>query len=154
TINANSAAATHGETVPAEILGSGDASIANQSFPLKKPPLTYVSAATPSGAADTLTVRVDDVAWEEVPSLYGLGPDEAAYTLRTGDDGTTTVIFGDGKAGARLPTGTENVVATYRSGVGAAGEVAADSLTLLQSRPLGLRSVTNPLAASGAQDPE
>ena len=32
--------------------------------------------------------------------------------------------------------------------------MSAGSLTLLQSRPPGIRSVTNPLAASGAQSPE
>ena len=51
-------------------------------------------------------------------------------------------------------TGTENVTATYRSGIGSQGLVGADTLTLLQTRPLGIRSVTNPVAASGAADPE
>src|SRR5262249_1665231 len=54
----------------------------------------------------------------------------------------------------RLPSGTHNVVATYRSGIGLAGQVDADTLTLLQTRPLGVRGVTNPLRASGAADPE
>ncbi|HVV86975.1 MAG TPA: putative baseplate assembly protein [Kofleriaceae bacterium] len=154
TLAANIARATHGETVPREILGSGQASVANQRFALKRPPLTFVSAPTPSGTDSTLVVRVDDVAWQEVPSLYGAAPDAPVYTLRTNDDGVTTVIFGDGAAGARLPTGLENVVATYRAGLGVAGEVGADKLTILQSRPLGVRSVTNPLAASGGEDRE
>lgn len=154
TIAANVARATHGETIGREILGSGAASLANQRFALKRPPLTHVSAATPSGTESTLVVRVDDVAWEEVSSLYGAAPDAAVYALRTGDDGVTTVIFGDGVAGARLPTGVENVVASYRAGIGVAGEVGADKLTILQSRPLGVKSVTNPLPASGGEDRE
>ena len=64
------------------------------------------------------------------------------------------MIFGDGKSGARLPTGQENVKATYRAGIGSDGEVGAGSLTLLKTRPFGVRGVTNPLAASGAADPE
>jgi hypothetical protein len=44
TICANVVHATHGETV-SELLGNGDASVLNQSFTLKKPPTTFLSAA-------------------------------------------------------------------------------------------------------------
>ncbi len=47
-LNANVAPATHGESVQ-EVLGSGDAALAHQRFILRKPPLTYVSAASASG---------------------------------------------------------------------------------------------------------
>lgn len=154
TIAGNVALATHGETVAAEPLGSGDGSIPHQRFVLAKPPLTHVSAATPSGTASTLEVRVDGVRWHEAPGFLGLQPGAERYVVRREDDGTTRVVFGDGVRGARLPSGAENVVARYRSGIGLAGEVPAGSLTLLQTRPFGVRGVTNPLAASGAADPE
>jgi predicted phage baseplate assembly protein len=154
TIYANVAHATHGETVRGEVLGSGSGAEANQRFALKKPPLTYVSAPTPNGAQSTLVVRVDDVQWQEAPSLFGLGPRDQKYTVRVEDDGRAAVIFGDGVMGARLPSGAQNVVATYRSGIGPQGNVAAGSLALLQTRPLGVRSVANPLPASGAAAPE
>jgi predicted phage baseplate assembly protein len=64
------------------------------------------------------------------------------------------VIFGDGRQGARLPTGMENVVGRYRTGTGLAGEVGAGTLSVLQSRPLGIRDVVNPVPATGAEDPE
>ncbi|HYP21214.1 MAG TPA: putative baseplate assembly protein, partial [Chloroflexia bacterium] len=152
-LTANLARATHGETTR-EALGNGDGSQPNQRFVLKKPPLTYVSAPTPSGGKSTLEVRVDGVLWQQVSSLYGLGPRSQNYIVRIGDDGKATVIFGDGQRGARLPTGQENVIATYRTGTGPDGEVSAGSLTLLQTRPLGIRGVTNPLPASGAEVPE
>ncbi|HEX5724720.1 MAG TPA: putative baseplate assembly protein, partial [Longimicrobiaceae bacterium] len=150
---ANVAHATHGETVR-EVLGSGDGSQPNQSFTLKRPPLTYVSAATASGTESTLEVRVNDLLWSEVPSFFEAGPQSEVYTVRHADDGTATVAFGDGIRGARLPTGQANVTATYRTGTGPDGEVDAGTLTLLQTRPLGLKEVTNPLAASGAAAPE
>lgn len=153
TIYANVVAATHGETTT-EALGSGDGSRPHQRFKLKKTPLTYVSAKTPSGAATTLTVRVNGVAWAERLSLYAAEPNDANYVVRLADDGAATVRFGDGKQGARLPTGQENVTATYRVGIGQAGEVGAGALSLLKTRPLGVRGVTNPVAASGAEDPE
>jgi uncharacterized phage protein gp47/JayE len=152
-INANTASATHGESTT-EILGSGDGAQANQRFTLKKPPLTYTASPTPSGSASTLQLRVNNLLWDEAPSLYNLGPKDQDYIVRTDDDSKATVIFGDSRKGARLPTGVNNVVATYRSGIGLAGQVNAGSLSILQSRPLGVRSVTNPLAAGGAADPE
>lgn len=154
TINANVVFADHGETVSGEVLGSGDGARTHQTFTLKAPPLTHVSAATPSGAESTLTVRVDGVAWEAQASLYGLDGSSRSYVVRIGDDQSARVIFGDGKSGARLVTGSENVTATYRTGIGSDGEVPADSLTLLKTRPFGIRAVTNPLPASGADDPE
>jgi hypothetical protein len=153
TIFGNVAAATHGETVH-EILGSGDGAQANQQFVLKKPPLTLISASIASGTESTLAVRVNDVLWQEEPSLYGLDHDSTGYILRTETSGRTTVIFGDGVKGARLPTGVENIAATYRSGIGLDGEVDAGKLTLLQTRPQGIRGVTNPLPASGSAGPE
>jgi predicted phage baseplate assembly protein len=154
TLNANAVSANHGETVAAEVLGSGNGAAANQRFELRKPPLTHVSAATASGARSTLSVRVDGVEWKGLPSLYGQDENSQSYTVRIDDDAVPTVLFGDGKSGARLPTGQENVIATYRSGIGSEGEVAAGSLTLLKTRPFGVRDVSNPLLASGAGDPE
>ena len=152
-IYANVADATHGETT-VEVLGSGDGSQANQVFTLKKPPLTYVSATNASGAESTLQLRVNGVLWDESSSLFGLGRRDKVYTVRIEDDGKTSLTFGDGASGSRLPSGQENIVATYRSGIGLAGEVGTGSLSLMQIRPFGVRSVTNPLAASGAADPE
>ena len=53
-----------------------------------------------------------------------------------------------------LPPEPLNIGATYRSGTGPEGEVDAGKLTLLQTRPQGVRSVSNPLAATGAAPPE
>jgi len=153
TINANVAAATHGEAT-SEILGNGMGSQTNQRFTLRRPPLTYVSAPTPSGTQSTLEVRVNDLLWTEAPSLYPLGPNDQQYIVRMGDDGKATVIFGDGKHGGRPPSGSNNIVAKYRSGIGLDGEVQVGTLTMLSSKPLGVKSVTNPLAARGADDPE
>ena len=152
-INANVALATHGETVT-ETLGGGDAGRAFQRFTLRQPPLTYVSAKTPTGSATTLSVRVNGLLWHEVPTFYGHGPDERIYITRMDDDGRTTVQFGDGRTGARLPTGLDNVSATYRKGTGLAGLVRSNQLSQLMTRPLGVRSVINPSAASGAADGE
>jgi predicted phage baseplate assembly protein len=153
TINANVAAATHGETVH-ETLGGGDGAEAHQRFTLVQQPVTYVSSDSPSGGASTLWVRVNDLLWQEVPNFFGRAPIERVYVTHTSEQGKTTVEFGDGANGARVSTGIENIRATYRKGMGAAGNVDANQLTLLLTRPAGVRGVTNPLPASGGADPE
>lgn len=152
-INANVALATHGEAV-VEALGSGDARLTFQTFPLRKPPLTHVSAANELGRLSTLKVRVDGVLWTEIPALGQAGPEDAVYELRRTDDGQSHLRFGDGQTGRRLPTGSLNVVAQYRSGIGSAGNVPDMAISQLRTRPLGIRSVVNPSPAIGAADPE
>lgn len=153
-LNANVALATHGETVAGEVLGSGDAGKPYQHFTLKQSPLTYTSADTPSGGTSTLQVFVNNIRWREVPTLFGHGPRERIYVTHTDDDKQTTVQFGDGELGARLPMGRENVQATYRKGIGLEGLLDAGQLSLLMTRPLGVKGVTNPQPTSGAQDPQ
>lgn len=151
-ILANVAPATHGET-RVQVLGSGDAATAYQQFRLAQAPLTYLSTSTGT-VRSTLEVRVDGRLWSEVPRLLGHGPGDEVFSTHQDDEGTVTVLFGDGRTGARLPSGSNNVTAAYRVGTGIAGRVAADQLTLPMTRPLGLRSVTNPLASGVAADPE
>jgi predicted phage baseplate assembly protein len=155
TINGNVAPATQGET-RTEVLGSGDASAAGQSFPLRQvsaaSPLTWLPSDNALGAADTLTVRVGGPAWQETDDLTQAGPDGRAYRTVTGTDGSARVTFGDGLHGSRLPSGPQNVTADYRIGGGAAGNVAAGRITQLASRPLGVNAVTNPLPATGGAD--
>ena len=152
-LNANVARATHGET-KSEVLGSGKASQVWQKFLLKQSPLTYVSAPTPTGLASTVQLRVNDVLWEEAPRFYGLPSKERKYVVRRNDENKSTVQFGDGKTGARLPSGVENITANYRAGIGLGGMVNAGQISLLLSRPLGLKEVINPLPASGGADAE
>jgi hypothetical protein len=152
-IYANVIDSTHGETRN-EVLGSGDASRALQRFQLKSKPLTFVSADTPEGASSTLEVRVDGVRWHEAPGIGALGPRDREYLTETADDGSVSVVFGDGRRGERLPTGIENVAAVYRSGIGEAANLDAGRITQLASKPLGVKDVTNPLPAAGGADPD
>jgi predicted phage baseplate assembly protein len=152
-INANVALSTNGETVQ-EILGSGDGSQTFQSFVLQQSPLTYISADTPSGTQSTLEIRVDDLLWEEVPFFFGHGPEEHIYITRQDDAGNTTVMSGDGITGSRLPSGQQNIKAKYRRGIGIGGLVRANQLSLMLTRPLGVKAANNPQAATGAADPE
>lgn len=152
-IYGNVVKATHGET-RSEVLGSGDAAQAMQAFTLKQPPLTYVSAPTTSGIKSTLKVRVNDIEWNKSDSLAQLKPQDRNFVTKTDDEAKTTIIFGNGEQGARLPTGIENVKAIYRNGIGKPGNVKAGQISLLMTKPLGVREVINPLRASGGADKE
>jgi hypothetical protein len=152
-VHGNVALASHGETV-SQILGAGNAAAPFQRFELKQSPLTYRAAANELGAASELTVRVDDIAWRQRETLYAAAPKDRVFTLRTDEQGRDFVQFGNGVRGARLPSGVNNVRATYRKGLGTTGNLAADSLTQPTQRPLGLKGVSNPLPALGGTDPE
>lgn len=146
--------ATHGETVPDEILGHGDAATPFQRFVLRRTPLTYVPSARSARGESTLRLLVNGVQWSEASSLYGQPPTATVYTARQADDGTTVVQFGDGSTGARLPSGQGNVIGTYRQGSGLAGRLQAEQLNILLDRPVGLKAALNPAATEGGADPE
>jgi hypothetical protein len=146
--------AVRGESVLNEVLGSGNATIANQQFKLEKSPLTYIAAPTAlndRGVQNTLHVYVNGMRWQEVPSFFGRKPDEEIYIVRQDDEESSYVIFGDGVRGKRLDSGNGNIMADYQYGAGEAAP-PADSITQLQSTVTGLSSLRNPLPAAGGKD--
>ena len=153
TVYGNVVKATHGETRK-EVLGNGDASQSVQAFALRQPPLTFLPAPTAAGAASTLVLRVNEVEWHETDTLAGLSPADRQFITKTDDESKTKVIFGNGREGARPPTGTQNITAVYRNGIGQPGNVKAEQISLLVTRPLGVKEVINPLPATGGADRE
>lgn len=142
---------TRGKTVAKEILGSGDATRAGQSFKLAKSPVTYLS--TGSGFASTVSITVDGLPWTEAASFYGQSANAQVFVTREDSNQNTWVEFGDGVNGARLTTGTNNVVASYRTGGGANSPQAGKLTVIAQTYP-GLQSVANPVAVTGGSDPD
>ncbi|MFJ5674402.1 putative baseplate assembly protein [Streptomyces sp. NPDC093097] len=150
-VQGNVVPASHGESRD-EAIGSGDAARAHQTFALWQSPLTWRPTDNPLGAVPQLEIRVDGLRWHPVDSLAGRGPKERVYVTGTTGDGRTTVTFGDGVHGARVPTGHDNVRARYRFGTGRSANVAADRITQAVTRPLGVTAVTNPQPATGGAD--
>jgi predicted phage baseplate assembly protein len=153
---ANIVDATQGETVRNEVLGSSDGS-AFQAYPLKQKPLTYLPSQDPEGLSavqSTLLVTVNNVRWNEQPTLLESPADAQDFTTTLDDNDQTTVIFGDGVNGARPPTGKNNIRARYRKGLGASGNVDTGAVQQLIDSAPGLQKVTNPLPALGGADRE
>ena len=164
-IHGNVVNATHGESRSeamaallgpgkGESIGSGDNARAMQQFKLLQTPLTYVASTSESGSDSTLEISIDGLAWKEVASLYAQKSNARVFSIRHDNEGKTVIQFGDGENGARLPTGRDNIAATYRVGIGTNGNLRAGQLSLLTTRPLGVKEAINPLPAAGAQDPE
>jgi predicted phage baseplate assembly protein len=153
TVYGNVVKATHGETRN-ETLGNSDGSQSLQSFALKQKPLTFVPAPNPTGVDSTLKVFVNNIQWHEAATFAELRPKDRKFVTKTDDEDKTTLIFGNGEQGARLPTGLANVTSVYRNGIGKPGNVKAEQISLLQTRPLGVKGVINPLPASGGADKE
>ena len=146
---------SRGEAVNGEFIGSGNAAIANQSFTLKKSPLTYLPApseSTPSGLTSSLKVYVGGLQWTEVPSFYGHSSVDEIYIVRENDKNESVITFGDGVLGRRLSTGSA-VRAYYRHGGGAATPPAG-SITQIAKPFKGLKSVRSPGAPYGGADAE
>jgi hypothetical protein len=147
---------TRGKTVSNEVLGSGNASIAGQDFTLQKSPVTYLQDSSSISGDDyssTVRVWVNGVQWTEERSFYGQAPSANVFVTSEDEKGMTHVSFGDGVNGSRLPTGTNNVIATYRYGSGAATPDPGSLTVVLQPQP-GLQSIVNPVPVGGGADPD
>jgi Baseplate J-like protein len=139
---------TRGQTVPAEQLGTGNPTQANQSFTLAKSPLTYLRKG--DAIVSQLAITVNGLAWTEVDNFFNQPANATVFVTSQDDNGITTVHFGDGVNGAR-PSGP--IIARYRIGSGSA-QPPAGSLTVIANPVPGLRALRNPVQAGGGADPD
>jgi len=120
--------ATQGKTESEVVLGNGDQRRAFQTFPLPKTPLTYLLDETRTPAeTPELTIYVEGILWTQVDTLFSAQPYDHVYIVREDHELNSFIQFGDDITGARLPSGKNNVVAVYRTGSGANGELKADT---------------------------
>jgi hypothetical protein len=157
-VRGNVVPATHGASEGREqrvILGAGDESLKRLRFKLPRAPLTFLRAPGRAAyeATSTLRITVDDEPWSERVTLVDSGPFDRHYRVELDDEGYATVVFGDGIRGQQPATGA-TVAATYRIGIGTAGNVGRDTLIELVARDDNVQSVTNPCPATGGLPPE
>jgi len=155
TVFGNLVDASQGKAERDAVLGNGDHRQMWQTFPLPKSPLTYfLSAGGIPPQTPELEVWVGGRLWTRVDAFYGHGPEEPIYIVREDAEGRSFVQFGDGETGARLPSGLKNVVAVYRSGVGAHGAIKPGATPTSSERPPGFDKVSLAGIVSGGADPE
>ena len=105
----------------------------------------------------SITVYVDEglgpQPWTYFQRIVDALATDQAYTLTTDANGVVTVAFGDNVAGV-IPSPGAVITADYMVGGGSIGNVAANTLTQLQSGPPAILTVINPTPASGGADVE
>lgn len=150
----NVVTAVQGESVFEELLGSGDASKPWNAFTLQKKPLAWrEDGAAPGGRRPDLSLRANNILWRWVPTLFDQRPDAEVFTIRNLPDGGAEIRFGDGRRGARVPTGIDNIRVDYRFGAGAATPPAG-SIAQFVRKAKDWTNVVGPLPALGGSDPE
>ncbi len=155
TVFGNLVDASQGKTEHDAVLGNGDNRQMWQTFPLPKSPLTYfLSAGAVPPQTPELEIWVNARLWTRVDAFFGHAPDEQIYIVREDAEGRSFVQFGDGETGARLPSGLKNVVAVYRSGVGAHGAIKPGATPTASERPPGFDKLSLAGIVSGGADPE
>lgn len=147
---ANVVKVSHGES-KSDILGASDGITAHQRFALKSPQVTRLVGA--SGSSLELSVRVGGVLWDLVEDFHSAPEDARVARTEFDAEEVTTVVFGGEGRGAVPPSGTRNVTAEYRVGLGRVGDTDAGRLTRIKKSSPLLKSVTNPLPLSGGTDP-
>jgi hypothetical protein len=153
--------ADHGITVADETAGPHAAVDARFRLRLRRAPLTTTDLPD-GGSQPAVVLRVAEEGgglerWTAVPDLLDSPPAERHFVAELDDDGRALLRFGDDEHGRSIAGATE-LRATYRVGSGRAGNVPADALAHL-ALPAALasdwiRSVRNPLPATGGRDPE
>lgn len=94
------------------------------------------------------------VEWLVTPQLAFATSSESAFTISYDGAGRTQVVFGDGLNGRIPPVGT-TITATFATCDGASGNVEPNTITSINSSSFpAIRSITNPVAASGGRDHE
>lgn len=168
----NTQLAYNERTIEEEVLGSSDGS-SDQTFGCEQVPVTDAEVwVDESGALSRAERREleasqpDDVRresasgngtdefwvrWTEVSDF--LDSDESSRHYRI-HHASGTIRFGDGQRGAIPPVGERNVVATYRTGGGSDGNVAAGSITELRTPVPLVDAVTNVVPGDGGADVE
>lgn len=179
-IRPNTIPATNALTVRDEILGSSDGS-GDQVFTLVNTPVhlgsVQIAVREPDRPPDEELRQLEGelrradkeaqallsppettpawVRWHQVPDFFDSKADSRHFVL---DPATGQVRFGDGQRGMIPPPGNDNIQAVrYRAHDGAAGNVAARSITVLRDpnpNVADISTVTNPEAATGGSGQE
>lgn len=155
TVYGNIVEATQGKTETQATLGNGDSRLVFQNFKIPKAPLTYLlSTGETPPEVPSLEIYVNNRLWKRVSSFFGHGADEEIYIVREDAEDNSWVQFGDGKTGARLPSGIKNVVAKYRTGTGAFGALKEKTKVQAGGKLDGLDKIQMPDVAAGGSEPE
>jgi hypothetical protein len=150
--------AHHCDRVEGELLGTGSGT-GRQAFRVQLGPITRTGDdddlviglsvdGRRRGAETFLYEGTTYERWHGVDSFADVAPDEPAYVV---DPASGLIVFGPSPEGVRVPNAGQEIRAWYRTGGGAAGNVAAGTLT---KWGIGAATVINLAPAKGGADLE
>jgi hypothetical protein len=113
-------------------------------------PASRLLSQDPRAALPVISLSGSGNSWVSRRDLLGSAPNAFDFVAESDQNGTVHLRFGDNILGAEPVSG---LVAAYRIGNGALGNLGAESITNVFG-PAGVVSVRNPIAASGGVDPE
>ena len=153
-LKGNNVVASHGATVSDEPIFMGDGT-PRQRFRLGRRQVTHLLASGGGSrrSRPELQVTVDGVPWVLTDSFFDSSPFDQHFTVTIDENDVMTVQFGTGQRGAILPPSAQ-VRATYRIGLGRAGNVGPDSITIPITSNASIAVVSNPFSAEGGADRE
>lgn len=140
--------ATEGTTITDELVSQSDGT-ANQMYQIFNPHVI----------GDSLLIEVADgiggafSSWQLVQNFVDAPPGGAAYKIVVDENDVLTVQFSDGLI-AKIPPIGAIIRATYRYGVGAAGNVGVGTVNILGVSNANVLSSINTSAATGGGDSE
>ena len=135
-IRLNTVRVEQGETVEAEIIGSGTG-LPNQTFFLQHKPIL----------AGSQEIAINDESWTEVDDFDASGPEDPHYVI---DYDTGEILFGDGVHGD-IPSGDNIKAKKYRFGGGEKGNVKAGEISKIPNFD-ELKVVNDQAAHGGAEE--
>jgi hypothetical protein len=126
--------------------------------PLPPPPSSVSLISDPHAALPAITLLSElhaepAVAWHPRLDLLTDGPADPVFLAEMEADGTAYLRFGDGQHGSR-PESKTVFTATYRVGVGVAGNVGREAIAHVLSHIAQITAVRNPMPAAGGVEPE
>ena len=141
---------TYNKPLPSN-LGTSDG-LGNQEFQILDLGVVDSSISVYVGQGVAFTI------WTYKDNLLEAGPDSTVFTTRINDDGTTTIVFGDGVNGM-VPPASQLISCLYKTSVGVAGNIKSAAIKELTFIPGNLDpaapsylSVQNQAPASGGAD--
>jgi predicted phage baseplate assembly protein len=138
--------------------GPGTGQLIDPARPAFRGPAAAALTPDPRDAMPAISASDDtgEDPWLPRRDLLRCGPADRFFVGETDDDGTLTLRFGDGVAGARPAPGT-TLLLRDRLGNGTAGNVGAEAINTYSLRGVNQAAITlvrNPLPAAGGVDPE
>ena len=115
------------------VFGCGGEETTPTSIPApRSPQLSTIELAEPYLLPERVVkvefeVYVDGVLWNRVEKLSDFGPNDKVYEVVEDSEGRSSIRFGDGEHGSRLPSRSSRVVAIYLLGGDAGVDVPGAS---------------------------